>query len=149
MITFLYFSLRAVQAKVLMARSRSALFNTQLYTQNLEHLYFRMWKKKQSQQPPDHLTEAWDPLLFLEEQVGYHFLNDCTGKGKVLPKLLWSTCLSQICTFFLKDDSAVNDCAFCWKWKMILASSWWGCRHLLGRRWRGGGSCCEKNENLC
>ena len=55
-----YFSLKAVRAKVWKARISSPLFNTELYAQDLERLYRRMWQRYENRLAPDHLVEPWD-----------------------------------------------------------------------------------------
>lgn len=51
------FSLKAIRAKVWAARQESPLFNVKTYTQNLEKLFFQMWKTFLHNDTPQHLTD--------------------------------------------------------------------------------------------
>ena len=48
--------LQSVRAKVFKSRLASPLFNTDLYTKNLERLYIKMWKRFESNKNADHLN---------------------------------------------------------------------------------------------
>ena len=48
-------SLKAVRAQVFRSRLTSPLFNTRLYTQNLELLFLKMWDRYAKGLPPDHI----------------------------------------------------------------------------------------------
>lgn len=54
------YSLHGMQAKVNLARMKSPLFNTRVYTRNLENLLFRMWDRHQRHLAPAHLTKTTD-----------------------------------------------------------------------------------------
>ncbi|GAV00493.1 hypothetical protein RvY_11332 [Ramazzottius varieornatus] len=47
--------LKAVRAQVFRSRLTSPLFNTKLYTQNLEQLFLKMWDRYAKGLPPDHI----------------------------------------------------------------------------------------------
>jgi protein O-GlcNAc transferase len=49
--------LKSIRAKVFKSRLTSPLFNTDLYTKNLERLYVRMWKKFENNEAADHIIE--------------------------------------------------------------------------------------------
>ena len=59
-VTF-YFSLRGMQAKVVLARQSSPLFNTKTYATNLETLFYQMWKQHETQGIPSHITDVGGP----------------------------------------------------------------------------------------
>lgn len=48
--------LKAMRAKVWQARTNSHLFDVKFYVNNLENLFMRMWKKYESGEEPDHIT---------------------------------------------------------------------------------------------
>ncbi|KAK4337373.1 hypothetical protein RND71_043330 [Anisodus tanguticus] len=50
--------LKAIRAKVWSGRTESPLFNVATYTQNLEKVYLKMWKKYEEHREPDHITEV-------------------------------------------------------------------------------------------
>lgn len=58
---FLVHSLESMKAKVWQARTSSPLFNTQIYADNLEHLFERMWDQYEKGMEPQHLVDDWDP----------------------------------------------------------------------------------------
>ena len=50
-------SLEDLKRRVREARLTSPLFDTKLYTRNLEKLFFRMWLHTSKGLPPDHITQ--------------------------------------------------------------------------------------------
>lgn len=48
--------LKALKARIQASRMTAPLFNTQLYTQNLERLFYAMWDRHEKGLPPDHIT---------------------------------------------------------------------------------------------
>lgn len=55
---YLYISsLKGIRAKVWQSRMESPLFDTANYASDLERLYMKMWKRFESGQAPDHITE--------------------------------------------------------------------------------------------
>merc|ERR1719361_118872 len=52
--------LQGMKTKVWRARTSSPLFSTQIYANNLENLFERMWDLHEQDLEPDHLTESWD-----------------------------------------------------------------------------------------
>ncbi|CAG0918679.1 unnamed protein product [Notodromas monacha] len=52
--------LKAIRARVWKARWDSPLFNTKVYTSNLETLLLKMWGRFEKGKEPDHITE-WSP----------------------------------------------------------------------------------------
>ena len=59
-IFFFRFSYKKIKLKVWDGRLLSPLFNTQKYTQNLEKLYYKMWRRFEKGLPADHITEVLD-----------------------------------------------------------------------------------------
>uniref|UniRef100_A0A1W7RB52 protein O-GlcNAc transferase n=2 Tax=Hadrurus TaxID=88315 RepID=A0A1W7RB52_9SCOR len=49
--------LKAIRAKVWQARTENSLFNVKIYASNLENLFYKMWKKYEKSEKPDHITE--------------------------------------------------------------------------------------------
>ena len=52
-------SLKAIRAKVWIRRSDSPLFNCQIYANDMERLFARMWQRHASGEKPNHITQ-WD-----------------------------------------------------------------------------------------
>ena len=46
-----------MRAKIWKLRTVSDLFNTKTYASGIEQLFHRMWKKHESGQPVDHITD--------------------------------------------------------------------------------------------
>ncbi|XP_065668956.1 UDP-N-acetylglucosamine--peptide N-acetylglucosaminyltransferase 110 kDa subunit isoform X1 [Hydra vulgaris] len=51
---------KKIKLKVWDGRLLSPLFNTQKYTQNLEKLYYKMWRRYEKGLPADHITDVLD-----------------------------------------------------------------------------------------
>nr|CAH0103742.1 unnamed protein product [Daphnia galeata] len=51
--------LKAIRAKVWIRRSDSPLFNCQIYANDMERLFARMWQRHASGEKPNHITQ-WD-----------------------------------------------------------------------------------------
>ncbi|XP_064481928.1 UDP-N-acetylglucosamine--peptide N-acetylglucosaminyltransferase 110 kDa subunit-like isoform X2 [Ornithodoros turicata] len=49
--------LKAIRAKVWGARAECALFNVRLYTTHLEDVFYKMWNRYESNEPPDHIMD--------------------------------------------------------------------------------------------
>jgi len=52
--------LQGMKTKVWQARTSSPLFDTQVYSHNLENLFERMWERYEAGLEVDHLTESWE-----------------------------------------------------------------------------------------
>lgn len=56
-LSFIFFSLKGIRAKVWQGRMDSTLFDAANYAADLERLYKKMWERFETGQGPDHITE--------------------------------------------------------------------------------------------
>ena len=55
--SFTLYRLKQLRNRIKDARLSSPLFDTQLYTQHLEELYSKIWKKYNNGEPADHILK--------------------------------------------------------------------------------------------